>query len=366
MKTLILAGGGHAQLAVLQKLARQPATGLKVSLLTPSPWQFYSGMLPGWMQGHYTLSDCRIDLRPLAQRAGVKLIHDRLTGIQASQRKLSLASGNSLSYDLLSLDLGSEMNTQALESLGAILLPAKPLAEFAARWNDYAQSPNAHPHLAIVGGGAAGVELALAARHALSKQKKNASITLITGNSGLLPGHHRRVQALALRALQAAGIDLHFQRAHAEGATLKLADGQSLPADLVIAANGAVPPPCLHNTDLRLGHGGFLAVSAAHQSLSHPDVFAAGDMCVRSDTPMARSGVHAVRAGPVLAHNLIATLAGRSLKHYRPRTHSLYLLATGQHRAIASWGPFSAEGHWVWRWKDDIDRGFVRKHCPVC
>ena len=83
---------------------------------------------------------------------------------------------------------------------------------------------------------------------------------------------------------------------------------------------------------------------------------------MRSDIQLAHSGVHAVFAGPVLAHNLIAAINGRILKSYWPRKKSLYLLATGPKHAIASWGAFSAQGHWVWRWKDWIDRRFMHKN----
>ena len=47
---------------------------------------------------------------------------------------------------------------------------------------------------------------------------------------------------------------------------------------------------------------------------------------------------------------------------YRPRPRSLYLIASGPRHAIASWGCWSAEGRWVWHWKDYLDRGFIARH----
>ena len=93
--------------------------------------------------------------------------------------------------------------------------------------------------------------------------------------------------------------------------------------------------------------------------MSHPEVFAAGDVATRQDAPHPKSGVYAVRAGPPLAANLRALCAGAALQPYTPQKRTLYLLSLGEKRAIASWGRWSAEGRWVWRWKDHIDRGFI-------
>ena len=130
----------------------------------------------------------------------------------------------------------------------------------------------------------------------------------------------------------------------------------------MIAATGARALPWLARSDLACSHDGWVEVGDTHQSLSHPEVFAAGDCCTRLDPRFARSGVHAVHAGPVLAHNLLAHARGEALRQYTPRRHSLYLIACGARWAIASWGRCSAQGRWVWRWKDWIDRRFIRSN----
>ena len=130
----------------------------------------------------------------------------------------------------------------------------------------------------------------------------------------------------------------------------------------MLAATGARPQSWLRSSGLACSAGGWVQVDAHHRSPSHPEVFAAGDVCARTDRPLARSGVHAVHAGPVLAANLLATLDGSPPRAYVPKPRSLYLIACGPRHAIASWGNWSAEGGWVWRWKDWIDRGFIRRH----
>ena len=362
MKHLLLIGGGHAHLSVLHALARQPVADLQTTLVTPHPQQTYSGMLPGWMAGHYTLEDCQIDLRPLVKLAGVTLLLDNVTGMDADQQTVTLGSGNSLSYDLSSLDIGSESITAGLEARGDRLLPVRPLDGLLKRWPAILQAAGQKPDfsLAVLGGGAAGIELALAIRYAFSRRNLSASVHLVSPK--LLQGHAEAVVVRVLKQLHAAGIHVHPDFAQGSEQGLELASGKILPVDLVLAATGAQAAGWLRGSGLELDGEGYIRVSDEHQSLSHPNVFAAGDVASRSHMHFGRSGVHAVHAGKALAHNLPAFLQGRDLMPYQPKRRSLYLLATGPQQAIASWGNWSAQGSWVWHWKDYIDRSFMRKH----
>lgn len=364
MYCLIMAGGGHAQLSVLKALAQKPL-GIDAVMITPSPYQIYSGMLPGWIAGHYSLSDCRIDLRPLAKSAGARLIFAHVVEIDAKRCRVLLSDGTHLDYDGLSLDVGSETDLSLLKAAGERLLPIKPLGIFVRRWPTIlnAASQQNHYQLVVVGGGAAGVELAFAAQHAFATQQcKQASVTLVASEGGILPGHAGGVKHCAHTLLEQRGIKLLQAQAVGTSEGVELSNGRFLSADCIIAATGARPPAWLRNSDLALDEQGYVLVDAYHRSTSHPNVFAAGDVCMRSDIQLAHSGVHAVFAGPVLAHNLIAAINGHTLESYRPRKKSLYLLATGPKHAIASWGSFSAQGHWVWVWKNWIDRRFMHKY----
>lgn len=363
MKRLVLIGGGHAHLSVLEALAAQRPRDVAVTLISPAPRQNYSGMLPGWISGHYALAACQIDLLPLADAAGAQLILDRVVGIDAVRHCVVLADGRHVPYDWLSIDVGSETETSWLEGLGSRLLPVKPLDQFFTRWPEKLAGAQAQGtfHLVVVGAGAAGVEIALAAQFALARAGVEARVDLIASERGVLKSHNRRVQARLLAYAQRAGLSVHFQRAVGTPDGVRLADGQLMTADLVIAATGARAPAWLQRSSLALDAEGYVLVDPHHRSVSHPNVFAAGDVCARPGSGLARSGVHAVRAGPVLARNLLAVLGGAPLRAYLPRPNSLYLLACGPRHAIASWGPWSAEGAWVWRWKDWIDRRFIRR-----
>lgn len=364
MYRLVMAGGGHAQLSVLKALTHESAP-VEAVLVTPGPYQFYSGMLPGWMAGHYRLDECRIDLRPLAEAAGVRLVIGQIVGIDAERKCIALADGTQLDYDRLSVDIGSETDCSALAAASSRLLPIKPLGEFVQRWPDVLAAATRQDdyRLVVVGGGAAGVELAFAAQHAFAGAGcKHASVALVASANGILPDHAAGVQRRAAALLRQRGIALHQAQAVGIAEGVALSGGHILPADCVMAATGARAPAWLRQTGLALDGQGYVLVDSHHRSISHADVFAAGDICSRTDIGMKRSGVHAVFAGPVLAHNLLASLYGGELEGYRPRKRSLYLLATGPQHAIASWGMFSAQGHWVWRWKNWIDRRFMQKH----
>ncbi|MDT8399863.1 MAG: FAD-dependent oxidoreductase [Pseudomonadales bacterium] len=361
MKRLLLVGGGHAQLAVLHDLARKPVRELDVVLISRNTHSIYSGMLPGWMAGHYPLEACHIDLRPLASAAGVRLVVDEISGMDARRHCVVLSDGKTAPYDFLSLDVGSETSSSWLALLGDRLLTVRPIEGFVQRWTRILEQARlaAAYHLVVVGAGAAGVELALAAQHALAPL--GGDVTLVAAREGILPGHAAAVVANVQAVLQTRGVQVCRGQAVGCAEGVLLDNGQILQSDVVIAATGASAPVWLQLSHLDLDDAGFIAVDRFQRSVSHPEVFAAGDVCSRSDVKLARSGVHAVRAGPVLAHNLVASVQGRMLKPFRPRARSLYLLATGPRHAIASWGRFTAQGEWVWQWKDGIDRRFMRQ-----
>ena len=292
----------------------------------------------------------RADRSPLHRTGGRRDRHGKAP--------VFLSGGLDIPYDVLSLDVGGESDLSALTPLGPRLVPVRPLPAFASRWLEIRREAKDWPgyRLIVVGGGAAGVELALGARAGLGP---SALIRLVLGDFGLLPHHSKGVRRRAERALRNSGIDVLPGNAVGTPNGLRLRDGQVLKAEAVIAATGARAPAWLRSTGLSLDTQGFVAVDHFQRSVSHPEAFAAGDVSARIDIRAARSGVHAVRAGPPLAANLLAAMTGRPLRAHRPRQTRLYLLSTGEHRAIASFGPWSAEGVWVRRWKGTIDRQFL-------
>ncbi len=361
MKRLVLLGGGHAHLQVLRAFAREPVRGARIWLVTPSPRLLYSGMVPGLVAGHYSAADCSIALAPLAAQAGVEFVQGAACALDAGARLLRLADGRELGYDALSVDIGSAMDRDAIPGAREHGLFVRPIEAFALRLGELMARRAAQPEpgapIAVVGGGAAGFELALALRWRL-----RAPVDLVSGAAGPLALYPRAVQRLGLRALARHGVRVHRAPCRAlHRNAVELGSGERLACDAAVIAVGGGAAQWLSASGLALDGQGFIETGPTLQSVSHGEVFAAGDIASRVDAPRPRSGVYAVRAGPPLAANLRRCVAhrGAGMQAYRPQRRSLNLLACGEQRAIVSWGALAAEGRWAWRWKDRIDRAFV-------
>lgn len=363
MKKLLLVGAGYAHLAVLHRLTQQRFGDTEVSLICAERYQRYSGMLPAWMAGYAIESELKIDLLPLCKAAGIQWIQENMLGMDAQRRCIATPSHPHIEYDVLSLNTGAESNLSWLSAVGNRLLPIRPLSSFVTQWPFILAQATQQPsyQLVIVGAGAAAVELAMAAQVALQRISSQHRVTLVCGKQ-LLPAFSPSQVNRVTRHLQYLKITIAYARAAGTSQGLLLSNGEALTADHVIAATGTTAPLWPQRSKLVCSTDGFIQVDATHQSISHPDVFAVGDICQRIDQPVARSGVHAVHAGKILADNLLAYLKHQPLQSYRPKANSLYLLSCGTPYAIGCWGRYHVEGAWVWRIKQYIDHGFVQRY----
>lgn len=366
MKRLVLAGAGHAHALVLRELARQPMPGVEVVVVSPEPMAPYSGMVPGWLAGHYRFDEIAIHFPPLAAAAGARWHQGEIQRVDPARRQLQLADGCTLDYDVLSLNVGSTL--QPPPARHAQMLPLRPLAMLRLRYESliehWARQPEGRPFVVTaVGGGAAGFEALLAVLARLRALRPDQVVQggLLTRGTRLLPGLAPAARRAAQRALDRAGV------------TVQLGSGWcgavDRSSDVVLWATGAEAhgwqkDPARRGA-LAVDEQGFVRIDAQLRSVSHPQVFATGDCASWSARVLPKAGVHAVRMAPVLAGNLRAAVlrpAGAgALQDHRPQRRFLALLATADGRAIASRGPFGAEGAWAWRWKDRIDRRFLRQ-----
>jgi pyridine nucleotide-disulfide oxidoreductase family protein len=358
VKHLVLLGAGHAHVQVLQDLAREPMPAARVTLVSPFAQLVYSGMVPGVVAGHYAVADGTIAIAPLAARAGVAFVQQAAVQLDAAARNVTLADGSALHFDALGIDTGAVMDRGSIPGAREHALFVRPVELFMQLLQPLLDlAARRTLSLVVVGAGAGGVELALALQHRLGER---ARVSLVTGGTPPLPNHPAPVQARALRALKRIGVTVFEDTCAAiEAGHVLLGGGARLACDAPVLAIGASAPKWLVGSGLALDEQGFITTGATLQSTSHPNVFAAGDVASRSDAPRPRSGVYAVRAGPPLALNLRRFVAGGELMNYLPQRRALSLLSCGERRAIASWGDWSAEGRWVWWWKDRIDRAFV-------
>lgn len=360
VQDVVLIGGGHTHALVLRMFGMDPLPGVRLTVINPDPAAPYTGMLPGHIAGHYTQAEMMIDLVSLARFAGARVILDRATGIDRVGKRVILAGRAPLAYDLCSIDIGIASDLPEVPGFGAHATSAKPLGAYAERWEAFVAQGLPAPRLVIVGAGIGGVELALASAHRLRAAGAAPQITLVTRGAAL-PHIGATARATLLRELAAQGITL--LDAATPGAiaadAVTLGDGRILPADFTLSVAGARPQGWLGQTGLEL-HEGFVTVAPTLQS-SDPAIFAAGDCAHLAFAPRPKAGVYAVRAAPVLNHNLRAALTGQPLQGFRPQRDYLKLVSLGDKRALADKFGLGGGGAWLWRLKDRIDRKFMAK-----
>lgn len=367
MKRLVLLGGGHSQAAVLKDFGERPAAGAEIVLVSPERFTPYSGMIPGLITGDYDWRACHIDLESLARFASARWIEDRGIGIDPGRGQVTLESGGTLDYDLLSVAIGSTPQTGTLHVSGDHAVAVKPIAQFLQQWERMraAAREGSARRIALIGAGAAGVEVVLAMQHRLRQERAHkVEFALYTDMPFILPGHSVRVRRRVERVLEARGITWHCGRAAVavSESGIEFADGSITQADRVIVATGAAAAPWLRQTGLALDGRGFLAIDDCLRSTSHPQVYASGDVATHIGEPRPKAGVYAVRQGPALARNLRRALEGVAPASFHSPRGALALLNCGDRRAIVSWGGLALEGRWVWHWKDRIDRRFMARY----
>jgi len=365
-REVVLVGGGHSHVQVLRSLVMKPAEAARVTVVLDRPVAIYSGMVPGFVAGQYERAELEIDVRPLARRAGARVITARCTRVDAHARLVHLEGRPPIRYDLASINVGSVVASTELPGVDAYTVATRPIGRFVDRLEtSLAHLDRDGPlRLVVVGGGAGGIELAFCTRERLLNEGVGAVHVTVVEGERILRGRPETERGSVLRAAEERGIDVCESTAVVvvEDDAVVLEDGSRIPSDLTLWVAGAAPPPLVAASELPTDAGGFILVEPNLEVRGFPGLFAAGDCAVpanRLDIPKA--GVYAVRQGPVLTENLRRALAGRELLPYRPQRDFLSLLNLGDGRAIASkWG-FSRDGEWAWRLKDWIDRRFMDK-----
>lgn len=373
VRDLVLIGGGHAHLTVLKRFGMRPLPGVRLTLISRTSQSPYSGMLPGLIAGHYHADEMHIDMRALADFAQARFIRAEVSGLDLPARRVLCRNRAPIEFDLLSLNIGSTPSRADLTIASPRITPVKPIDEFNARWLTLKARVLAAPdrvRIGVVGGGAGGVELVLAMRHRLlhelaarGRDGSHLEFHLVTATSEVLPSHNRRTRQTFARILATRRIRMHCDRriVRVDADAVFAADGARIALDEVLWVTNAAPAPWLAAAGLAVDDTGYVRVSPALRSVSHPHVFAVGDCATIDGAPRPKSGVYAVRQGGPLAGNLRRACRGEPLREYRPQRDALSLISTGPRHAVASRGTWSLSGAWVWRWKDWIDWRFMRK-----
>src|SRR5436309_483790 len=366
---LVLVGGGHAHVHVLKRFGMRPVPGVRLTLVTRDVETPYSGMLPGYVAGLYRFAECNIDLVRLARFAGARLIHDEAVGLDRGRRQILCRAHPPIRYDIISLDIGSTPRMGDVAGAAEHTVSVKPIDRFGERWEallDRARELG-HMRLAIVGGGAGGVELAVSAQQHLARLlPTQPQVTLVT-REGLLPSHNDAVRRRFEIIFRERGMRAVANNpiVRVEPGRLIAQDGSVIEFDEALWVTEAAGAPWLADTGLPLDERGFVIVDETYRSPADTAVFAAGDIATMPAHPREKAGVYAVRAGPPLADNLRWALAGHRLRRAVPQRQALALIGTGDKRAVASRGRHEAYGAPVWWLKDWIDRRWMRRYTDL-
>lgn len=372
LKDLVLLGGGHSHVGVLRRFGMKPLAGVRLTVICRDVHTPYSGMLPGLIAGHYGFDEAHIDLGPLCRFAGARLCHDEAIALDLADRKVLCKGHPPVPYDLLSINIGS---TPGFEVPGAVdaVVPIKPIQRFITHWEVLSRRVQAHAgpmRIGVVGAGAGGVEILLAVQFRLcqllaaaGRNADHLAYLLFADTERILPAHNARTRRILERVLAERRVRVLTGQPVVEVSPgrIKRADGGEYAVDEVLWATAASAAPWLSRSGLAVDGRGFVKVADTLQSLSHPEVFAAGDIATLVEHPRPKSGVFAVRAGKPLERNLRRALLGHPLVPFRPPRQFLSLITAGDKYAVASRNGWALEGRLMWRWKDWIDRRFVRR-----
>ena len=388
VKDLVFIGGGHSHAIALKMFGIKPLPGIRLTLISDVSHTPYSGMLPGHIAGFYNYDEAHIDLRTLAKFAGARFKSDRAVDLDLTNNRVICANSSPIPFDILSIDIGSTPETISVRGAAELAIPAKPVPQFLQHWNrlleEASQSSQNSLSLAIVGGGAGGVELALAMQARLHPIYQNLEIHLFQRGAEIMPQHNRYVRRNLQAILSRRSAQLHlgetvcaleklpekYQHKSLPEIQDKLEkeilvicnSGLTVECDRVFWVTHASAPKWLAESGLSTDPAGFIQVKDTLQSLSHPHIFASGDIATNPRHPRPKAGVFAVRQGKPLFDNLQRFFLGKPLKPYKPQKQLLALIGTGTGEAIASRGSLGlGPSRLLWCWKDWIDRKFMAK-----
>lgn len=364
---IALIGGGHAHLHAVKHAARFHARNLDLALIDPGKF-WYSGMATGMLGGQYDVDRDTIDLAGLCERNGVTFLQDRMIAADEVRKKIMLAKGEAVSYDVLSFNVGSEIAVENLPGAIEYGWPVKPihnLWRLRQALEAHFQREQKRARIVVIGGGATGCEIAANLAELARRRKGAVNVTLVSRSSGLLPnapaGAQRRIHAL----LASRNIDIVCPRSvnRIDKSAVYLEDGDALDCDFAVVATGLRAPAWLDDLPFAMDEHG-LRVESTLQVENAPGVFAVGDCMSFIERPLPKLGVFGVRAAPVLLKNLISTASDEPLMQYQPQKRYLAILNLGQNRALALWDKFYWYGwssHWL---KTRLDTGFLRQYRP--
>ena len=363
-KRLVFVGGGHAHLTSLKNLSQFRKLGHQVTLISSSPYHYYSGMGPGMLSEIYHPWEARFHVKRLAEDRGATFIKGKVIKVDPLGHLLFLDSGEKVNYDVVSFNTGSDVPAETLtQSPPDNLFPVKPVVNLLKARGTILEAirNKKNLHFVVVGGGPAGIEISANLLRLLHENRGKGKITLVGGRR-LWGDGPDKVRRLVMESLTRRGVEI-IEGSHVkaiEKGEVTLGNGKRLDMDLGFVAIGIQPSSLFRDSGIPIGPDGGLLVNSHLQSVAHPDIFGGGDCISLEGRPLAKVGVYAVRENPVLYHNLLAALEGKRMVVFTPQKDFLLIFNMGNGKGIFWKKNWIWEGRLAFRLKDYIDRKFMR------
>ncbi|WP_404449043.1 FAD-dependent oxidoreductase [Sutcliffiella horikoshii] len=355
--TILLVGGGHAHLKCLLEIRKKPLPNQNILLISPNRYQYYSGMFSGYTEGLYSIDEIRIDLKTMSEKAGVTFIEDKVTEISVTDKTLETKAGTKISFSVVSFDTGSLI--EGPSSFKDYLVQIKPNYLFAKKIMEYREVE----FPIVVGGGASGVEIALAITAWRKKNGLPTNVSLIT-SSNLLPSSSTKASKRVTYIAKQKGLSIIEDDSVAKMNECQMItqNGRCLSHSQVLWLTGPSPSGIFKKSSLPCDQTGFLLTERTLQAKGLPFIFGAGDCITLEAFPdLPKNGVYAVRQAELLWRNITSYINGEMYFTFTPQRHYLSLLSTGNKEALLQYGSFTAHNKLAWKLKNKIDTDYIKK-----
>lgn len=357
MQKLILAGAGHAHLHILKKMIEEPLSDVEVTLISPSEYQYYSGMFSGFTEGLYNLDDIRVHVASLCDKANITFYQRAVVSVDPEQKILLTDQGDVLTYDALSFDIGSLTANTDLKGVKEYARRLKPNYHFPDMIEEMRESKRP----IIVGGGVAGTEIALSLQAWRSKHGMETPVSLLSGSDRLLENYPENTSSKIQNIVQESGIELYLdERVQEMNSTKVITENRKLDYQDVLWLGGPRAPELFRLSNLPIDDKGYLKVESTLQVEKYPSIFGAGDCVSLSHAPdTPKNGVFAIREAPILWENIKGFLTTGEGQHYHPQSKYLAIMSIGEKKGFLLYGGISIKAKLAWALKHRIDKKFM-------
>jgi NADH dehydrogenase FAD-containing subunit len=363
-KHLVLVGGGHAHMMTLEYIGRFVKKGYKVTVIGPSFFHYYSGMGPGMLGGTYRPDDIRFATQDVVQKQGGIFIKDKVEKIDPDKKEIYTKTGHTFSYDVVSFNAGSYVPMQADFADSSNIYSVKPIEKLMEAADKLkALFVQKKILVSIVGGGPSSAEVAGNVWQLARKVNRHLPDIRIFAGKKFMARFPETIRSRVVSSLQKRGIQIietgYVKKVKPDQICLE--SGRIFPADFIFMALGVKPSTIFEASGLPVGPDKGLLVNQYLQSVKYPDIFGGGDCIYFKDQPLDKVGVYAVRENPVLLHNILASLEGRSLEIFDPGPEYLLIFNVGGGLGVLKKKGLVFGGKIAFKIKDYIDRKFMKK-----